>query len=142
MISPRAMASICCSPPDSVPASCVRRSCSAPKIAYIVGDPGVGLGRGDPGHRAREAQRLVDPQVGEDPAALRDVDDAAARDLVRRACPSATCRRDETSPAISGSIPDRARSVVVLPAPFAPSRATISPSLTSRSMSNTTGSRP
>jgi hypothetical protein len=26
MISPRAMASICCSPPDNVPASCVRRS--------------------------------------------------------------------------------------------------------------------
>ena len=46
------------------------------------------------------------------------------------------------SPEISGNIPDSARNVVVLPAPFAPSSATISPSLTSRSMSNTTGRRP
>src|SRR3989454_4893064 len=34
VISARAMASICCSPPESVPATCLRRSLSRGKLAY------------------------------------------------------------------------------------------------------------
>ena len=53
--------------------------------AVHVVDPPVDLRPRDLGHGAGEAQRLLDLEVGEDPAALRDVDDPAARDLVRGA---------------------------------------------------------
>ncbi len=42
-------------------------------------------------------------------------------------------------PAIGWTIPEMARSVVVLPAPFAPSRATTSPGATDSVRSRTTG---
>ena len=49
------------------------------EYAVHVVDPAVDLRPRDLGHRAGEAQRLLDSQIREDPATLRDVDDSAAR---------------------------------------------------------------
>ena len=84
MISPRAIASICCSPPESVPASCVRRSARRGKTLVHRIDGVVDLRALQPGHRAGEAQGLLDAEVREDAATLGDVDDALAGDLLRR----------------------------------------------------------
>ena len=84
-----------------------------------------------------EAEVLGDGEAEEQAAVLRDVRDAelcAALGCTR--CRSRPSKR--ITPSIGCTRPETARSVVVLPAPFAPSRATISPGATVRSMSRIT----
>ena len=117
------MASICCSPPDSVPASCLRRSPSRGNCAKARSSTCFWLDARVGDH----AQVLAHGEVREDAAALGDgahaepgqrvgadaVDVAAADvDAARRSAPSARWRT---------------LSVVVLPPPFGPSRATTEP---------------
>ena len=85
-----------------------------------------------------EAEVLGDGQAEEEPAALRDVGDAEPCPRARRRASEIACRRTATRPAIGLTSPEIARSVVVLPAPFAPSSATTSPAATVRSTSRIT----
>ena len=75
-----------------------------------------------------EPQVLLDRQLGEGAAALGDVRDAELRDRLRAAAAERLPAK-MISP-LRLTVPEIARSVVVLPAPFAPSTATIWPSST------------
>jgi hypothetical protein len=121
----RPSASICCSPPESVPACCPLRSSSRGK--YL---------------KTRCASSLMPPRRVYAPS-RRFSQTESSLNVPR---PSGTCaiparaaapgRRGSflsskiTSP-LRRTVPETARSVVVLPAPFAPSTATSSPSPTS-----------
>ena len=128
-ISARPIAVICCSPPESVPASCRRRSARSGKSANT---------RSSVSPRRRRLSALRAPSsrfsstviVGKSwrpsgtwaiPPATTAADDSP---LIRRPSSSTVPRR-------SGRRPQIARSVVVLPAPFEPISATISPWRTS-----------
>ena len=78
---------------------------------------------------APRRQVLHHVELGERAAALRHVRDAGAA-RPPRARRAAACPAKRISP-LRRTIPEIARSVVVLPAPFAPSTATIAPSGTS-----------
>ena len=124
-ISARAIASICCSPPLSVPACWRRRSRSRGNTEYQRSmSSGDLLARADDG--GAEQQILLDGEIDERAATLRDVReaelDAAGRMHAAKDVPSSSIRPR------AGMVPDSARSVVVLPAPLDPSSATIVPS--------------
>ncbi len=80
LIRARPMASICCSPPDMVPASCLRRSFRRGNrlehLFLVGGDGGSGLGVGT------HIQVLVHGHVQEHMAAFRHLGKAAFHDLV------------------------------------------------------------
>ena len=128
LMSARAMASICCSPPESVPASCLRRS----------------LSRGNRVNTSSTASSGALPSMYA-PISMFSITLMCANTRL----PSGTC----TSPLVTilfGSMcamslpmnsivpdfgcirPDTVLSMVLLPAPFAPIRETISPSFTSK----------
>ena len=116
-ISPRPIAHICCSPPDSVPASCRRRSQSRGNSSKTRATDSA-LAR--PGRRsaAAELQILQRPSS----SGRAGAPPARARCRARRS-PPATARRcaapsNSIAPRLSGSRPEIALSVVVLPAPF------------------------
>ena len=81
LISARAMASICCSPPDNVPAFCARRSRSRGNVSYhramSVVDVAIAA------HVRAGAQVVVDGEIGERATALRHLGDAEAHDGIR-----------------------------------------------------------
>ena len=139
-MSARASASICCSPPDSVPAGLAplqrREDVVYASSTRLVVSAASSLARA-------AARRSVSstPRLGKMPRPSGTC--SRPRRVIRSAgWPVMSSPPNRTQPAMAGIIPEMARSVVVLPAPFAPSRATISPSSTSRSMPNTTGMRP
>ncbi len=109
--SPRAMASICCWPPDSVPASCPRRSS---RIGNDRRRCRPSLTSSGSGIAARGSPR---PQFGEQPSPLGDDADAPDRDLV---CfqPDQRLVAVRDRPSTGRRQPQIVRSVVVLPAPF------------------------
>ena len=97
-------------------------------------EPTVDVGarpRVAPGVRA-ETQVLVDGELGERAATLRHVRDARRARPARASCPSIDSPSNVNAPR-AGIIPDSARNVVVLPAPFAPRITTTSPSSTVKS---------
>ena len=129
-ISARDTASICCSPPDRLPARWLRRSCSTGIDLEPLGHVGVDLlVLADEG---ADTQVVLDGQLGERAASLRDV--LAGRAGRCRPGPSrrAAGRAARRCPCVS-IIPETARSVVVLPAPLAPRITTTSPSSTWKS---------
>ena len=73
-------------------------------------------------------------QPGEDPASLRDLDDALGHDLVGRDFGRDPRRRAGSGPDCGRTRPLIELSVVLLPAPLPPMRATISPWMTSSEM--------
>ena len=83
-MSARARASICCSPPDSVPAACPSPPVERREGGVGLLDPPAGLGPVQLGQCRRQPQRLVDPEVGEDPPALGHVQEAPAGDPLGR----------------------------------------------------------
>ena len=132
-ISARPIATICCSPPLMVRASCAPRSASrgnsvlhAREIVGLVGAGAARDRRRARDFRARSARRRC--RALREPARRRPRRSRAAAAPAGRGPSKVTrvpgCGR--TSPAI-------ALSRVDLPAPFAPSITTISPGLTSRS---------
>ena len=129
--SARPSASICCSPPDSRPAR--RSAMLGERREVLVGDVGV-----EPLAAVSEPEVLGDGEAEEHAATLRHVGDAELCPRGGRA--ARRCRSPSTriTPAIGRTRPEIARSVVVLPAPFGPSRATTSPAPTCRSRSRTT----
>ena len=129
-ISARPMASICCSPPERVPASCLRRSASRGKVAntqfsrsswaafdsnFLPKQPISMFSITDiPGKTPRPSGAWMRPSMTRLWALTR---------LMSR--PS-----NHTEPFDNGSRPDTARINVVLPAPLEPSRVTSSPART------------
>ena len=88
-----------------------------------------------------DAQVLVDGEVDDRAAALGHVRDARGRDLLGAPAEDRRGRRTRRGPAAS-IIPESARSVVVLPAPFAPRITTTSPSSTEKSSPCSTRTAP
>ena len=119
------MASICCSPPDSL-VPWLR----APLLQ--VGEQPVDLvdAHAAFGDLGRQRQVLRDVEAGEDAALLRHVADAGARDPVQRQRRSVLPAK-RIAPSRLRTMPMMARSVVVLPAPLRPRSVTVSPSRTS-----------
>ena len=122
------MASICCSPPDSVPASCLRRSASSGNSSNTrsrsAGDVALERGRrpspGSPapssaGRRGGPPATWPMPRLTTSCGGMPSMRSPVEADLRRRR--AAAGRR-------------RVCRVVVLPAPLAPSSVTISPSPT------------
>ena len=130
-LSARAIASICCSPPDSSPAFLARSGRSAGKWSNAASvSPTVRR------PSSRKCSATVSPKkmprscgTWAMPSRARAVGVTPAR--------SAPASR--TAPSAGLSSPEMARSVVVLPAPFAPSSATTSPLPTVSVRSRTTG---
>ena len=91
----RASASICCSPPLSVPACCVRRSVSQGKYEKHALELGLDRAAARVG---AETEVLPDGQLGERAAALRHVRDAEARGAVGAVRARASGRRTGCSP--------------------------------------------
>ena len=129
-ISARAIASICCSPPLS--AAGVLRAPLRAGAGSSSKQRSMSLRR--PRRLSRravgaDAQVLLDGQLGERAAALGHVRDALPGDLSRGCSPTGPCRRSGRRPE-RRTMPEIARSVVVLPAPLGPRTATIRPSST------------
>jgi hypothetical protein len=127
-ITARAMASICCSPPDSVPASCVRRSFRRGKSPARV-----------PGRPATSPRGRLPVKRGKAPSAgCRSRSWWRTRAGLRANAPGpawrcgATPGRDALAAqrdlaAVGAIMPEMARMVVVLPAPLEPMSVTTLP---------------
>src|SRR4051794_1155877 len=132
LISARPMASICCSPPDSVPPDCSSRSLSSGNSSRTISRSSAAA------PRSRCAT-----------APSRRFSRTVSRPKMRRPSgqcemPSSTIRCGEAwlmsfpsyriAPCDGRSSPEIVRSVVVFPAPFEPIRATSSPVFTASEM--------
>ena len=84
LISARPIASICCSPPDSVPPRCAMRSLSRGNSAQHAFQPGRAIGLAAVGGVGAHLQVFHHGHAREDPPALGRLRDAQPRDLVRR----------------------------------------------------------
>ena len=130
-LSARAIASICCSPPDSSPVLRPRSGRSAGKWSNAAS-----MSAGAPSPSSRKCSATVSPKkmprscgTCAMPIRARAVGAAPARSVpASRIAPLAVLSR-----------PEIARRVVVLPAPLAPSSATTSPLPTVSVRSRTTG---
>ena len=123
---PRPIAHICCSPPDSVPASCRWRSARRGKSWKTQSSVVRRMPRARPRERHPSSRFSSTVIVGKSwrPSgtwAMPRPTISADRSPSRRA-PSSSI-----TPRRTGSSPEIARSVVVLPAPLPPIRATVSP---------------
>ena len=122
--APRAIASICCSPPDNVPGDLRAPVAQAREARRYVTSSMSAERASRVGHHA---QVLAHGEVREDASAFGDEAQAArARSSSGRA-PLTRRPATITSPALGACSPDATRSVVVLPAPFGPSSATTEP---------------
>ena len=99
LISPRAIAHICCSPPDMLPATWLSRSPSAREQLHDAVDVAV------VGPPAAESQVVPDGEPGEQSAALRHVRDAEVDDLLDRPSAELPARGRSRRPARIGDHP-------------------------------------
>ena len=132
LMSARPMASICCSPPESVPATCARRSASRGKSSSTRA-----RSDGTPESDARvgaHREVLLDGEAREHAAPLGNQDQARARALGMPESGETSRIAEADRSGAAGTRPAIARSVEDFPAPLAPIRQTSSPSATSRSM--------
>ena len=129
-ITARPMASICCSPPESVPASCLRRSFRRGKHSNTQSMSRLMLARS-----LRVNAPISRFSCTFICAKMRRPSGTCARPILRMLCAS-TCwislSIKTIFPLLGWIRPDTVCSVVVLPAPFAPISVTISPCLTSK----------
>ena len=139
--SARAMATRCCSPPDSIPGRCARRSpsptrrssASAADAALRDGHPRDARGHLGVLERRELGQQVVELEHEPDRAvAERHPLGVAQRRHVGR-------RQSRPAPASAASSPPSTCSSVLFPTPDAPTTATISPCSTSRSSAFRTG---
>ncbi len=134
-MSARPIASICCSPPDIVPAfwpmRSFRRGNKVKTRSKVRADLGlVGAEEG------AQLQVFAHGHIGEDSSALRGTGRRPRRTILSAASlVMGWFRHRRFRPSDAGTSPEIARSVVDLPAPFAPISVTISPGLTSRDRS-------
>ena len=127
--SARAIASICCSPPESLPARCRKRSRSTGKRSSTRSCRPLS----PPGRDRVVAPRcdvLGHGQGAEDVPALRHQRQAAATSRSGAAPVDRCCRQIRCCPASARTMPAMVSSNVDLPAPLGPMTATISPSAT------------
>ena len=127
----RAIASICCSPPESSPAFRFCSCRSAGKCANAVS-----ISAGVPVPSRRKCSATVSPKKMPRSCGTCAMPRSAR---VVGLTPSRSAPARRTAPDAGFSKPDIARRVVVFPAPFAPSSATTSPAPTVRHRSRTTG---
>src|SRR5712692_5672981 len=129
-MSPRPMAHICCSPPDSVPATWRCRSARWGNNPNTHSRVSVFLARAS----AERAPRSRFSRTVMDGNSWRPSGTCAMPSATISAGERPLSRRPSSSmvPLRTGRSPEMARSVVVLPAPFEPTRATASPRRTSR----------
>ena len=139
-IRARAIASICCSPPDKVPAICWRRSARIGKRSKSALQVGRDRGR-VAAQIAAHLQILGDAHMREDAPALRAMRDAEREDAARRRARDVLAL-EMMRPTAGRMRPEIVRRVVVLPAPFAPMRVTSSPRRTSSESSRTAATLP
>ena len=127
-ISARPSASICCSPPDKVPADLADPLAQARKtlehqsqlqtpVRIVV---------------SANQEVFADRHIGENHFSLRHQHGGIADAPAREAAQSVSRPPIRTAPLQGGSNPTRALSKEVFPAPFAPSSPTISPEQTCR----------
>src|SRR5919198_2449368 len=121
----RASASICCSPPESVPADCRVRSASAGKWASTRSSSPRSRPRRVQAPRLRFSRTLSSANVPR-PSGTCAIPARATASGERR---SSERPAREIRP-LRRTVPETARSIVVFPAPFAPRTATTSPSPT------------
>ena len=131
------MASICCSPPDSVPAAWRRRSAEDREQLQHAVERLRPPRLAPPGGRRPARGSPARSGTGRS-AALRNQQEPPRDDLVSG---HARDRRpsSRTAPPVGARRPATARRVVVLPAPLAPIRATISPAPTWSETPRSTG---
>src|SRR6267378_2475748 len=135
-IMPRPIATICCSPPDSVPASRASLSLSAGKWSrarVMSSRTSLSRRRYAPSSRFFSTDMVPNNRrpCGTCATPLRT--SASGRPLVTSSPPSVTV------PAVARTNPLSTPSSVDLPAPFAPTSAISSPAAISRSIPNSTG---
>ena len=121
-ISPRPIAHICCSPPDSVPASCRRRSARIGKHredAFEIGCDLVAV----VAQIGAQQQVVAHAHGREQPPALRHMGDAGAHEIGRARAGHVARRRTGSRPRAPAAARRCVRSSVVLPAPFEPMMA-------------------
>ena len=111
----RARATICCCPPDSVPARWSRRATRSGNSCATTGAP-------DAASRPDEPEVLVHRQPTEHLAVLGHVADAATNQCERLAASGSHCPCNAIRPC-RGASPRIALRVVVLPTPLRPSSA-------------------
>ena len=124
---PRPMATICCSPPESVCASW-------PAARAEQREERLDVGQRFPPRRClasaligAEQEVLAHGQVGEEPAALEHVGEAEPDDAVGWQAGRCAARGRQISPLRARTRPESVFMSVDLPAPFGPSIATTSP---------------
>ena len=132
-ISPRPIASICCSPPERVPPSWVRRSFRRGKLLNDSLHVALDLGLVLAGVGAH-LQVLLDGQRREDLSPFGHVYRCRVRTIFCAGMEVSSSPRSRTVPVRGRSSPEMVLSVVDLPAPLAPIKVTISPSSTSKLM--------
>src|SRR6185503_5251758 len=140
-MSARESASICCSPPESVPAGCEARSRRRGKLC---------MARSIRAWTFLRSRRYLKPPISRFSRTVSA--GKTRRPSGTRAMPAAlrawAGSRLTSAPAkvifpfLGKSDPATPRSVVLLPAPLAPIRVTISPSATSKDRSRTAGTSP
>jgi hypothetical protein len=130
LIMARPMASICCSPPENVPAGCFERSPRMGKRSYCVVQVRADLSLVLAGEGA-EDEILLDGESRKDAATLRGVGDAERDDVVRGSAVDRFALKGDAA-AAGPQKPEMVRSVVVLPAPLVPISVTTWPSSTEK----------
>ena len=121
-----------CSPPDSVPATCVRRSPSRGNSAYASSSAARTPAR-PAAAPERQLEVLLDRERREHRTALGRVHDRrAARSWYGRWPGDVVRRRSSTWPAVGAIEPEHTRAIVVLPEPFEPSSASTPPAAPAR----------
>src|ERR1700761_1586960 len=124
----RAIASICCSPPESLPPPLISRSRKLGKswkICSTLMAPVLAIGGGRNRFSLTESEANMARSSGQNATPCR-----AMRSIER---PISSLPPNTTEPVRLRTMPMIALSVVVLPAPFRPRRVTTSPSRTPRS---------
>ena len=124
------MASICCSPPDSVPAAWPSRSASLGNSANMRSRfrAWSARARGSIAPISRFSRTV---SVGKHLAAFGHLADAEIADPMRRQPAMLPAAQHDAAARCGRSMPAMVRISVVLPAPLAPTIATIAPSATS-----------
>ena len=127
----RARASICCSPPERLPARCVRRW---PRTGKSPMARSMALARSPRFPGPRPCAGCRSPRGPERCPPLRDVGETQLADAVGRLA-GYDLAVEGDPPAAAGTSPDTVRASVLLPAPLAPRTAVTEPAATSRDTS-------
>ena len=128
LMSARPMASICCSPPLRLPAASLRRAARMGKSSYMRARSA--RMEGSPRRVHAPSSRFSCTLSGARIARPSGTCTRPARTILSALRPMSSSPRNRMLPPDARTIPLKAWRVELLPAPFAPMRATIRPSST------------